>query len=62
MYNYPKESINNIVNFESRYGIYGVLHFLSVNPFITLPNVNNDLFIFPVYFIISPCDFDSFNL
>jgi hypothetical protein len=51
-----------MVSFESLYGIYGVLLFLSVKPLITFPNVKRDLLIFPVYLIISPCEFDYFNL
>lgn len=31
----PKESINSMVNFESLYGIYGILFFLSESPEIT---------------------------
>lgn len=50
----PKESIKSIVNFESLYGIYGFLAFLSDNPLITFPSVKRDLLIFPVYLAITP--------
>lgn len=51
-----------MVSLESLYGIYGDLFFWSDKALITLPRVNNDLLILPVYFAISPCDLVYFNL
>ena len=42
--------------------MYGTFVFLSESALITLPSVNKDLFMFAVYFAISPCDLDYFNL
>jgi hypothetical protein len=43
-----------MVSFESLYGMYGTLTFLSDKALITFPNVNKDLLIFAVYFAIYP--------
>lgn len=51
-----------MVSFESRYGIYGTLFFLSERALMTLPNVKRDLLILAVYFAISPWDLDYLSL
>lgn len=58
----PKESISNIVNLESLYGMYGTFVFLSDKALITFPRVNKDLLILPVYLAIYPWDLDYLSL